>query len=157
MKMRRKRVTVELTRLTRNDQAIIDKLTEIEEEAFGEGGLNEWGLAPLIRHGAVYIVFQAETPVGVIEYLRDLDNPAQAYLYGLAVDVEYRGRGLGKKLLTYSLQQLMKTGIKEVELTVEPDNEPAINLYQQHGFKKVDYRADEYGPGEDRIVMTKEL
>lgn len=38
------------------DPALIQRLVELEREAFGVGGLNEWHLVPFIRHGRVYIV-----------------------------------------------------------------------------------------------------
>ncbi|GAB6138329.1 GNAT family N-acetyltransferase [Halanaerobaculum tunisiense] len=144
-------------RLTTTQQEIIDQLVDIETEAFGAGGLNQWGLVPFIHHGAVYIIYQADKPVGVIEYMRDLDQPKQAYLYGLAISEEYQGQGLGQKLLDYSLQQMQKLGITRVELTVDPANEPAVKLYRKFGFQKIDFRQAEYGPAEDRLIIYLNL
>ena len=148
---------VKIKRLTNNFQGIIKKLIEIEAEAFGDGGLNHWGFPPFIYHGAVYIAMVDKEPIGVIEYMRDFNAEGKAYLYGLAVAEDYRSQGIGKKLLKDSLNKLKEHKIKTVELTVEPDNETAINLYRQFEFEKVAYRKAEYGPGEDRVIMKLNL
>ncbi|AGB41793.1 acetyltransferase [Halobacteroides halobius DSM 5150] len=146
-------MAVKIERLTTNNFDVIKEIVQIEVEAFGEGGLNQWGLTPLLHHGAVYVLYIADKPVGVIEYLRDMEEVNQAYLYGLAVNSDYQGQGLGEQLLDYSLQQLQKLGIVTVELTVAPNNQAALKLYQKFGFKKKEFRKQEYGPNEDRLIM----
>lgn len=148
---------VKIKRLTNNFQDIIQEIIEIEQEAFGAGGLNEWSITPFIYHGAVYIARIDQEVVGVIEYMRDFDKVNKTYLYGLAVDKDYRNQGIGNKLLKYSLNKLKGDKIKEVELTVDPDNEEALNLYREFGFERIAYRKAEYGPGEDRKIMKLDL
>jgi ribosomal-protein-alanine N-acetyltransferase len=143
--------------LNNNFQGIIQELIEIEKEAFGAGGLNQWGFPPLIYHGVVYMAMVDKNPVAVIEYMRDFNEEGTAYLYGLAVDKDYRGQGIGKKLLDGSLNKLKEHKINKVELTVDPDNKVAINLYQQFDFEKIAYHKAEYGAGEDRVIMKLSL
>ena len=148
---------VKIKRLTNNFQKIIEEIIAIEKEAFGEGGLNHWGFPPFIYHGAVYVAMVDRKAVGVIEYMRDFDEENKTYLYGLAVAEDYQKQGIGNKLLDYSLKELKEHKIDTVELTVEPDNEAALNLYQQFDFEKIAYRKAEYGPGEDRVIMKLSL
>lgn len=148
---------IKVKRLTNNFQKIIEEIIEIEKEAFGAGGLNHWGFPPFIYHGAVYVAMVNKQAVGVIEYMRDFDNQEKSYLYGLAVAEDYRQQGIGNKLLEYSLNELKERKINTVELTVEPDNEAALNLYRQFNFEKIAYRKAEYGPGEDRVIMKLSL
>lgn len=150
-------MAAEVRQVTENNFALIKKLVAIEKEAFGRGGLNEWGLPPLIYHGAVYIIEADNSPAGIAEYMRDLEEAELAYLYGLAIAQEYRGQGLGKQLLKESLQQVKDKGIKQVELTVDPDNDRACTLYRNFGFEEIERRQDEYGVGEDRLIMVREL
>lgn len=147
----------EIKRLKNNYSSIIKDLEKIEKEAFGEGGLDYWGLMPLVYHGAVYVVMINNQAVGVVEYMQDMNKTDSVYLYGLAIAKDYQKRGLGADLLDYSLRELKKEGFKEVELTVAPDNETAINLYETFAFKKVQYRQDEYGVGQDRVIMKLDL
>ena len=50
-----------------------------------------------------------------------------------------RGRGYGAELLTSLLAQAKEDGFGAVSLSVEPDN-PALALYERHGFEKVGER-----------------
>ena len=150
-------MTVKIKRLNNNFQSIINDVIEIEKNAFGPGGLNRWGFPPFIYHGLVYVIQVDRETVGVIEFMRDFNEVDEAYLYGLAISEEYQGQGLGNKLLDYSLKELKKQKINKVELTVDPDNERAIKLYQKFGFEKIAYRKAEYGSGEDRTIMKLSL
>lgn len=50
-----------------------------------------------------------------------------------------------------------KSGIEAVTLTVDPENEKAVNLYLKHGFEKAELLTEEYGENEDRLYMRLEL
>ena len=54
----------------------------------------------------------------------------------IAIVPSRRGKGLGRDLLTNLLEHAKEEGYGEVSLSVEPDN-PALHLYEQHGFTKV--------------------
>jgi ribosomal protein S18 acetylase RimI-like enzyme len=58
----------------------------------------------------------------------------------IAVVPSRRGKGLGRELLAKLLEQARAEGYEQISLSVEPDN-PAIRLYEQHGFAKVGERA----------------
>jgi ribosomal protein S18 acetylase RimI-like enzyme len=67
----------------------------------------------------------------------------------IAVVPSRRGKGLGNELLTALLDQARKDGFTAASLSVEPDN-PALHLYEQHGFARVGERAG-------ALVMRAEL
>ena len=137
------------------DLTLLQRLVQLEKEAFGIGGLNEWSLLPFIRHGRVYIAKQQQEVVGLIEYMRDWSNPHKAYLVGVSIAKEMRGQGLGTILLHTTLRLLEKENIEEIELTVDPKNLGAIKVYEEKlGFIKKSFRVDEYGAGENRLVMS---
>jgi mycothiol synthase len=50
---------------------------------------------------------------------------------------EYRGQGLGKKILISGIEALRKKGSEVIELTVDKDNASAYSLYSSLGFKTV--------------------
>ena len=54
----------------------------------------------------------------------------------IAVVPSCRGRGYGEELLTALLAQAKHDGFEQISLSVEPDN-PALRLYERHGFHKV--------------------
>jgi ribosomal protein S18 acetylase RimI-like enzyme len=57
----------------------------------------------------------------------------------IAVVPSRRGRGYGKELLESLLQSARGEGYEAVSLSVEPDN-PALHLYERHGFERVGER-----------------
>ncbi|HEY8910995.1 MAG TPA: GNAT family N-acetyltransferase [Desulfosporosinus sp.] len=137
---------------------IIARLVQIESEAFGPGGLNVWTLEPLIRHGRVYVYKLDNEIVGLVHYMLDWDHPQKVYMVGVSISKASRGLGIGAKLLTESFEALSKEKIEEVELTVDPNNVAAVHLYQNKlGFAVTDFKDDEYGEGEGRLVMKLTL
>ncbi len=57
----------------------------------------------------------------------------------IAVVPSRRGRGYGAELLEALLDQARKDGYRSLSLSVEPDN-PALHLYERHGFVRVGER-----------------
>jgi len=55
---------------------------------------------------------------------------------GIAVLKEHRRKGLGSRLMTQVLKHAQKKGIKQISLSVDPNN-PALTLYKDQAFKKV--------------------
>ena len=85
-------------------------------------------------------------PVGAAWYrLFEEDEPGYGFVdestpeLTIAIVPSRRGRGLGEELLTALLEQARSEGYGQISLSVEPDN-PALHLYEQHGFAKVGER-----------------
>jgi mycothiol synthase len=53
----------------------------------------------------------------------------------LGVDPDYRGKGIGKKLLLAGLARLKGKGLQVAELTVDSENKATCALYKSVGFK----------------------
>lgn len=54
----------------------------------------------------------------------------------VAVDPAFRNQGIGKALISRALQYSRQFGVREVWLQVKRDNESAIGMYQQLGFRR---------------------
>lgn len=148
----RKSIAVEI--VTRVDDELRDVMLQIDEEAFGPGSLNEWSLPPFLHYGRVYVARYQSKPIGIVELMRDWRDPGLAYLYGYAVTREYRGQGIGTVLLRMILKSLPLAGFRRLQLTVHPENQVAIHIYQEKfGMRKVEYIDNYYGSGEDRWLM----
>ena len=81
---------------------------------------------------AWYRLFTAEEPgYGFV----DAETPELT----IAVVPSARGRGHGDELLVALLEQARGDGFEGVSLSVEPEN-PALQLYERHGFRKVGER-----------------
>jgi len=68
-----------------------------------------------------------EHPLEVLEFVGNIND-----VYVLP---EFRGKGIGKKLIAKSLNRLKVEGVKAVRLTVLTKNEIAVKLYEKFGFK----------------------
>ncbi|HWR56704.1 MAG TPA: GNAT family N-acetyltransferase [Negativicutes bacterium] len=137
------------------DAKVMQGIIDLETEAFGIGGLNAWHLVPLIRHGRVFMMRENQAVIGSVQYMLDWSNTQKAYMFGVSVAKNYRGKGIGTNLLKDSIKGLAGEGISEIELTVDPGNVGAIKVYEEKlGFTISEFRKNEYGEGEDRLVMN---
>lgn len=71
-------------------------------------------------------------PVGVYELELTQEIPV---IDGIALHKDFRGKGLGRSLLTSLLAQLADRGYRRCRLMVATDNENAFGLYRTTGFK----------------------
>ncbi len=60
----------------------------------------------------------------------------KGYIGLMYVMKEYRGKGLGSKILNYLLNWLKKKKIKDIRLQVYCNNDIAVNAYKKGGFKE---------------------
>ena len=133
-------------------------LVAVDVEAFGKLAYPMFVLRQLFDvHGDCWLV--AEHSAGLIGYALSAPtlNRDTGWLLALAVSAEFRGRGYGRALLLKSLKILRANGIHELQLTVEPNNVPAISLYRNEGFVTKEVINNYLGPGEDRVVMELAL
>ena len=70
----------------------------------------------------------------IISGYREIGNQKCCYDGGTGTLKEYRRKGIGGKLLMELINQLKQMEIDVFILEVLEHNEPAINLYQKHGF-----------------------
>ncbi|MFW6199889.1 MAG: ribosomal protein S18-alanine N-acetyltransferase, partial [Gemmatimonadota bacterium] len=79
-------------------------------------------------------------------------------LADLAVDPEYRGRGIGGFLVGRAVERARARGVRSLFLEVRASNERALSLYRSRGFHVISVRKGYYSsPREDALVMLKSL
>ncbi len=78
-------------------------------------------------------------------------SPEEAELLNLAVDPDWRRRGVGAALLS----ALMHAAHGDIFLEVAEPNTSAIALYTLSGWEPVSLRRDYYQKGLNAIVMKK--
>lgn len=62
-------------------------------------------------------------------------NGTAAWVEALVIDAEYRGRGLGRKLMEQAVKQARDRGCHRIFLTSLPQRDAANHLYPSLGFQ----------------------
>lgn len=78
-------------------------------------------------------------------------------LLAIAIHPDQRRRGHAAQLLARVVEASRRAGCERVFLEVRRGNQPAIALYQRHGFSTLHFRTGYYADGEDALVMSIEL
>jgi ribosomal-protein-alanine N-acetyltransferase len=68
----------------------------------------------------------------------------EAEILSIALDPDWRGRGLSARLLAHHLPELQRRGAARLFLEVEEGNAPALALYRKAGFSIVGAREGYY-------------
>ncbi|QJA06942.1 ribosomal-protein-alanine N-acetyltransferase [Thermosulfurimonas marina] len=94
----------------------------------------------------------------VVGYLCSWLMGEEMEIANLAVAPEWRGKGLGKALLTTALRMGLEEGVRRVWLEVREGNRVAQRLYRSLGFVVVGRRKGYYpDTGEDALIMGLSL
>jgi [ribosomal protein S18]-alanine N-acetyltransferase len=78
----------------------------------------------------------------------------QGELGNVCLSADWRGHGLGERLVEEVLHRAARRGVREVFLEVRPSNTVARRLYERLRFRPVGRRRNYYqAPVEDAIVL----
>ncbi|MGG1662538.1 GNAT family N-acetyltransferase [Brevibacillus sp. NRS-1366] len=114
-----------------------DTLVEIGVSGFGE--TIERTAAVVTRNLSEssfqsYLALYDSEPVGMITAS---DEDDMYYISGFCVKKELQGKGLGRKILTRTVEIIKQKEQKGISLEVAVDNQNALSLYQSAGFEVV--------------------
>ena len=84
------------------------------------------------KGGHIIMAAYKSDVVGTVALLKV--NPTLCELTKMAVTEKFRGRGIGRKLLTAALDLTKQNGFQKVTLLTSPKLERAVNLYTSFGF-----------------------
>lgn len=106
-------------------------------------------------HAAYFVALEDGKVVGYIGGWLIMD---QLHITNLAVDRNYRQKGIAMDLLDRILEYSWQEGIREATLEVRVSNNSAINLYRKKGFVSAGCRPGYYlNNNEDALIMWKEM
>lgn len=113
-------------------------------KVFEEELENELALYFVAAEGAVIC--------GYIGFWKIVD---EGHITNVAVLEQYRGRGIGGRLIAQAIDTARAAGLKLLTLEVRRSNAPAIALYKKYGFVELGFRKRYYhDPEEDALIMT---
>ena len=130
----------------------LDWVAPIEAETFTEPWSRESFLSSLNSQDTIYLAaFLDGRGAGYCGFLRSFE---EADITNVAVTKEFRGRGVGRRMLEALMEEGRRQGICRFTLEVRAGNLGAIHLYQKLGFEPVGVRKNFYRfPAEDALIM----
>jgi len=142
--------------IRRASPADVSALVEIERTCFSD----PWTAAGILEtvQYATSRVFLAECETRAVGYVMARISGEEGEILNLAVLPKSRRKGIARCLLEEALGSIAAAGVLEVYLEVRQSNDPALSLYQAHGFRPVGLRPDYYrDPREDALVLRAPL
>jgi [ribosomal protein S18]-alanine N-acetyltransferase len=135
--------------------ADLDDVDFIERTSFKQPWSRDTFVAELARsHARLEVSRLGDRVVGFSNYWLVAD---EASLLVIAVHPDHRRRGVASGLLEHLLIEARAAACTLVTLEVRRGNQPAISLYQRHGFATSYVRKRYYSDGEDALVMDASL
>lgn len=133
---------------TKEDLSVI---AEMERRCFYDAWTEEM-LADTLRY-PIYNCFLVEEGGQVCGYCCLIVVCEDAEVGNIAVDLPFRGRGVGKALMEKMHERARAKGATQCFLEVRVSNQNAIALYKKFGYESYGIRARYYEDGEDAVVM----
>jgi len=118
---------------------------------------------PLSRRAMRYHLQRGNFFVGMFEgerlcgYLLGFTYPHSGRIYSIAVDHDFRGKGIAKRLIDAAADHYRAGGKKRLLLEVRTTNAAAVALYGQAGFQTSKRLEGYYADGGDALKMVKAL
>lgn len=81
----------------------------------------------------IYFANKNQQTIGVLNF-----NSSSGLISSIGVDSQQRGKGYGRQIMLFGLEQLKKSGCKKAYLRVHIENKPAVSLYESLGFVKAE-------------------
>lgn len=130
-------------------------LMRLEKESFGKDAWSLFDLIAVLTFPDV-VRLKAVEDERMVGFVGGDPRPGEGFgwIATIAVDPNYRRRGIGRALLRACESQL---GVRRSRLTVRLSNQAAIALYQREGYVASDIWKAYYDDGEDGMVMEKIL
>lgn len=137
----------------------LDAVADLERRSFSHPWSRDAFVAELRNVRSSLWVAEHRWPAGVdlVGYLCRWIVEDEAQVLNVTIHPSWRRRGLGRWLLERALVDAVRRGARRATLEVRRHNAPAIALYERMGFRRVGERKNYYGPGEDALLMEKEL
>jgi ribosomal protein S18 acetylase RimI-like enzyme len=136
----------------------LDALVDLENRSFETDKLSRRSLAHLLRKGNATTLIEEKNGsargYALVLYNR---GTSLARLYSIVVHPDFRGLGIGAILLSAAEKDALDNDCVTMRLEVRKDNEPAIRLYSEHGYRLFSVVPDYYEDHMEALRFGKSL
>jgi len=110
------------------------------------------------NHKDKYYFYTEELSILGFSMLRGWEEGFDIPSFGVFVDKDWQGKGIGNKITRETIEECLKLGCDKVRLSVYLSNKPAYSLYKKFGFYEVEkFSIIQNGRSEIKIIMMKDL
>ena len=129
-----------------------NRMAEIDRQVFSQPWSEQGFLSALQSPDTLYlIVWKDDQIIGYCGFLQSFE---EADITNVAVKEDWRGLGVGRRMLKELMDLGKKRGVERYTLEVRIGNIAAIKLYESLGFESVGIRKNFYEfPREDALIM----
>ncbi len=144
-----------MIKIEKMSEKFVPAVAELERNCFSMPWSERSIAGELVNPLALWLV--AVEDGKLVGYIGSQAVMDEADVMNVAVDMNYRRRGIGEALVKELVALLKKSGIRCLTLEVRAGNEPAVTLYEKLGFVQVGRRPGYYQkPKEDALILRKE-
>lgn len=136
----------------------LDDVLEIEQKSFPSPWSRSTFIDELENNDLAHLFVarkaDGENKGKLLGYISFWIFAGEAHITNIAIQEDYRQKGIGSKLLTHCLSYAKGKGCREAVLEVRRSNKAAILMYKKFGFTPIGIRRKYYSDtNEDAIVM----
>ena len=134
----------------------LDRILQIERASFGR---DAWPRKAFLEYyeDCRELFFVVKFSRRIAGYIIACVETGDAEIASLAVDADYRRRGLAAALMDRVLREVRAAGIRRIELMVRVGNTAGAQLYRSFGFRRVCGVPRYYEDGGDGILMVRRM
>lgn len=126
-----------------NYNEYISVYNAIFEDSFEFTGISVSELEDLLKFDANYInhtyymAYDKERLIGICSLNQEKNRVEYGGIAGLGVLPKYQNHGIGTRLLEMGVDYMLQAHVKNIALSVDGDNEKAMNIYKKVGFEVI--------------------
>ncbi|CAH7018951.1 GNAT family N-acetyltransferase [Vibrio chagasii] len=128
------------------------EIYQLEHALFGDHAYPQFFIRQAFDcWGKGLLVAKQDSKIAGYALTTSTNTQNEFWVLSLAVDPNYRGMGIGRKLMQHAVEQLPRDA--RLLLTVDPNNTSACALYASMGFSTIKQEENYFGDDEPRLVM----
>lgn len=101
------------------------------------------------NHILTILLLENNLPIGYAH----IDYDEDKYWFGICILEKYHGKGFGKQMIEYIINNEKIKKITNIYLTVDKINKVAINLYQKYNFFIIEEKENYYLMSRENFVI----
>lgn len=109
-------------------------------------------------YGKIFVTFHEDTPICVIETLKNWDDPSEAQIISVATHPNFQNQGISFFTANKMIYWLASHGINSIEVKIPPAHTAMLRLFKERlGFNVIDEIEEYYGPNQNRLCLRKDI